>query len=253
MLSDILSLNVFHVLLVFIRLSASFILLPGFSAHYINIKSRLLLAVAITLVITPLLSPSLPAAPQQMSVLVGLIVVETFYGMFFGLVTQAIMGAMHLAGTTIGQMTGLMNAMVFDPITEQQGAMVVGALSNVILVSLFVMDLHHLMIQAMVSSYALFPVGSVPVVEDHLTSFLDLFSRSFAIGLQMSAPFVVAGIVFQVALGLMARLSPQMNVFFVAMPLQILLGLAMLWVALPGLILIFLNYFEGTLTAFVYG
>lgn len=253
MLSEILSLNVFHVLLVFVRLSAAFMLLPGFSAHYINVKSRLLLAVAITLVITPLLSPNLPAAPQQMSVLVMLIVLETFYGVFFGLITQAVMGAMHLAGTNIGQMTGLMNAMVFDPITEQQGAMVVGALSNVILVSLFVMDLHHLMIEALVATYSLFPVGSMPIADDHLTSFLDIFARSFAIGLQMSAPFVVAGIVFQVALGLMARLSPQMNVFFVAMPLQILLGLAMLWVALPGLILIFLHYFEGTLTAFVYG
>ncbi|WP_019645355.1 flagellar biosynthetic protein FliR [Novispirillum itersonii] len=253
MLSEILNLNIFHVLLVFVRLSAAFMLLPGFSAHYINMKSRLLLAVAITLIITPIVSPQLPAAPSQMSVLVLLIVLETFYGAFFGLVTQAVMGAMHLAGTSIGQMTGLMNAMVFDPITEQQGAMVVGALSNIILVSLFVMDLHHLMIQGVVASYALFPVGSTPLVEDHLVSFLDIFARSFAIGLQMSAPFIVAGILFQVALGLMARLSPQMNVFFVALPLQILLGLAMLWVALPGLILIFLRYFEGTLTAFIFG
>lgn len=253
MLSELLNLNLFHVLLVFVRLSATFMLLPGFSAHYINTKSRLLLAVAITVLVTPMLSPLLPAIPEQMSVLVTLLVLETFYGVFLGLLTQAVMASMHLAGTSIGQNTGLMNAMVFDPITEQQGAMVVGALSNIVLVSLFVMDMHHLMIKAVVASYELLPVGTTPIAGDHLTTFLDLFATSFAIGLQMSAPFIVAGIVFQSAMGLMARLSPQMNVFFVALPLQILLGLAMLWVALPGLILIFLRHFEGTLTAFIYG
>jgi len=161
------------------------------------------------------------------------------------------MAALHFAGTAIGRDTGMMNAMVFDPVTEQQGALVIGLLSNVAIVLVFISGLHHLMIQAVVASYTLFVPGTAPVVGDHLSVFVDTLQRSFDIGLRLASPFIVFALVFQGSMGVMARLAPQFNVFFVALPLQLMLGLGLLWVALPVIMLVFLGYFEDVLEGFI--
>ncbi|MFA7430750.1 MAG: flagellar biosynthetic protein FliR [Rhodospirillaceae bacterium] len=251
MLEQFLTLNTFHILLVFVRIGTAFMLLPGFSASYVSVKIRLLIALTVTLVVVPLVSPVLPEMPESAAGLVGLIVMEAFYGAFMGLTAQAAMAALHLAGSSIAHNTGLMNAMVFDPVTEQQGALVVGFLANVAIVLLFVMDMHHLVIQAVVSSYSLFMPGTAPMSSDHLGVFTDQLSQSFFMGLQLASPFIVYAIVFQSTMGVLARLAPQMNIFFVALPLQIIMGLGMLMIALPGVMMWYLAYFEDTFTRYL--
>ncbi len=251
MLEHFLTLNTFHILLVFVRMGSVFMLLPGFAASYVSVKIRLLIALTVTLVVVPLVSPVLPDLPDTAIEMVRLILLESFYGIFMGLLAQGAMAALHLAGSSIGHNTGLMNAMVFDPVTEQQGALVVGFLANVMIVLLFVMDMHHLIIQAVVSSYAVFIPGASLLPVDHLSLFTDQLSRSFFMGLQLASPFIVYAIVFQTTMGVLARLAPQMNVFFVALPLQIILGVGMLMVAMPGLMLWYLAFFEDTFTRFL--
>ncbi|MGC2856125.1 flagellar biosynthetic protein FliR [Novispirillum sp. DQ9] len=251
MLQQFLTLNTFHILLVFVRLGMVFMLIPGFSASYVSPRVRLLIALTVTLVAVPLVSPVLPPLPESAAGLVRLVVLEAFIGLFLGLLAQAAVAALHLAGTAIGQNTGLMNAMVFDPVTEQQGALVIGLLANVAIVLLFVLDMHHLIIQAIVSSYSLFIPGTAPLPSDHLAVFVDQLSQAFFMGLQLAAPFIVYGILFQVTMGIMARLSPQMNVFFVSLPLQIILGLGVLMVAMPAFLMTYLAFFEDTFTRFL--
>jgi flagellar biosynthetic protein FliR len=251
MLEQYLVQNAFQLVLVFARLGAAFMILPGLGASYVSARVRLILAIAITLVAAPLVQPILPPPPEQMASLVALILFEVFYGLFLGLLAQGVMVALHFAGTSIGRDTGLMNAMVFDPVTEQQGALVIGLLSNVAVLLIFILDIHHLFFQAVISSYTLFVPGTPPLAEDHLAMFVDIMARSFYIGFQLASPFLVFAIVFQTALGLLARVAPQMNVFFVALPAQVMMGLALLWIAIPGIIMWFLNFFEDTFRAFV--
>lgn len=251
MLQQFLTLNTFHILLVFVRLGAVFMLLPGFAASYVAGRVRLLIALTVTLVVVPVVSPVLPPLPDSAADLVRMVVLEAFYGLFMGLLAQAAVAALHLAGTAIGQNTGLMNAMVFDPVTEQQGALVIGLLANITVVLMFVLDLHHLILQAVVGSYSLFLPGSAPLPFDHMTLFVDQLSRAFFMGLQLAAPFILYGILFQATMGIMARLSPQMNVFFVSLPLQIILGLGVLMIALPALVMTYLGFFEDTFTRFL--
>jgi len=251
MLAEFLTLNAFQLVLVFARVGTAFMLLPGFSAAYVNPRLRLLLAVMVTLVVAPVLKPLLPLMPETVGALVKLVAFEATYGLFLGLVGRVLLTAIHLAGTSIGHNSGLMNAMVFDPVTEQQGALVIGLLSNIAIVSVFVMDLHHVMIEAVVASYVLFEPGTAPLAADHMAYITNVLAQSFYIGLQLAAPFLVFAVVFQATMGLMARLSPQMNVFFVALPLQVLVGLALLWVSLPAMMLWFLGYFEDTYMAFM--
>lgn len=253
MLSEFLELKAFHLFLVFSRVGAMMMTAPGLRVGYVAMHARLLLAIAVTLIMTPVLGSFLPGIPTSVGTLVQLITLEIFYGVFLGVIGQFVSASIHLAGTSIGQSSGLMNAMVFDPVTEAQGALVIGLLTTIALVSIFIMDLHHLMLQAVYHSYALFPVGQAVFVEDHVTTLLQTLAQSFFLGLSMAMPFIVFAIVFQSSMGLLSRLSPQLNVFFVVLPIQILLGLGMLWVTVPILMMWFLRHFERTLLSFGVG
>jgi flagellar biosynthetic protein FliR len=140
---------------------------------------------------------------------------------------------------------------VFDPVTEQQGALVVGLLSNVAVVLIFALDLHHLMFMALYQSYTLFTPGSAPDGGLHLTMAVDILSRSAFLALRLAAPFLMFAVIFQTTMGLMARISPQMNIFFIALPLQIFLGLAILWVSLPAIMMWFLSFYADVFRSFL--
>lgn len=251
MLEHFLTLNTFHILLVFVRLGTVFMLLPGFSAIYVPVNVRLLLALVITLVVVSLVSPALPGLPDSAAGLIALVLGEAFIGVFMGLMAQVLMAALHLAGTSMGRDMGLMNAMAQDPVTEQQGAVIIGLLSNLAIVLMFVMDMHHLVIQAVVSTYSLFPAGAAPLASDHLAMYVGTLAQAFYIGLQLAAPFIVYALVMQVTLGVISRLSPQMNVFFIALPGQIMMGLVVFMIVLPSLMLWYLNFFEDGFTRFL--
>lgn len=254
MLDDFLVKNSFHLILVFARMGAVFMIIPGFAAAYVPHQARLLIAILTSLIILPVVQPLLPPMPpDQVAELFLLFGLEITIGLFIGFLAQVIVISLHVAGTSIGYSTGLMNAMVFDPITEQQGALVIGLLSNVAIVAVFVVGMHHLILRAAVESYQLFQPGRALIPADHVRLFVDILQRAFYVGLQMAAPFFVFSILFQTSLGVMARMSPQMNVFFIAMPLQIFLGIAMIWLALPAVIRWFLMFFQDVYLLFMGG
>lgn len=228
--------------------------LPGFSATYVNRKARLAIALLLTLVVTPVVVPGLPALPDGIVRLFVLLMHEVVVGLFIGLFAQVLMAALTVAGTSIGRDVGLMNAMVFDPVTESQGAVIISFLTLIALVLLFVLDIHHLIIQALVASYGMFrPGGDTFILSDVVNVLTTGLDDAFLVGLQIASPFLVFNLVFQVGMGLLSRLSPQMNVFFIALPLQILFGLSVLAVALPAMMLVFMRFFETSFTGFLPG
>ncbi len=253
MLSEFLAANAYGIVLVFARVGAAIMYMPGISASYVSSKIRLLLAISVSVVIYPVVLSYLPPMPDTVWRLVLILIAEVFYGAYMGLLAQFAFSALHFAGTAIGRDSGLMNAMVFDPVTEQQGALVIGLLSNVAVVLIFAMDLHHVMLMALYESYSLFTPGAPPDSGAHLTMAVDVMSRSAFLALRLASPFLMFAVIFQTTMGLMARISPQMNIFFIALPLQILLGLAMLWVALPAIMLWFLGFYEDVFRAFLPG
>nr|WP_221237084.1 flagellar biosynthetic protein FliR [Roseospira goensis] len=239
--------SVFNVLLVFTRLGFAVMLLPGFGAAYVTPRVRLVVAFMLALVVAPLVEPVLPPEPESATVLVLLLVSEVLIGTFIALVVNLLFAALHLAGTSIGFASGLMNAQAFDPNTTQTSALILQLLTMMALVLIFILNLHHLMIRALVESYSLFPPGVLPPLGDFVAYGAQVLTRSFHIGWQLSAPMVIFTIVFYVGMGLMARLMPQLNVFFVSLPLKILTGLGILFVILPAVMLVFLRYFEDGL------
>jgi flagellar biosynthetic protein FliR len=247
MLQDLLALNVFHFLLVFSRLSVVFVLFPGISAGYVPVRIRLVAALMVTLVAMPLVRDKLPPQPSGAADLVWLVVEEFLIGGFLGALVQTVMSALQLAGEVISTASGLTNALVDDPVTQEQSAIVIGLLDLVAVVMIFITGAHHLLLMAAVDSYNLLKAGGPLFSGDMLSMTSSLITESFAMGVRLAAPFLVFQIVFQVTSGILARLSPQLNVFFVAMPAQIALGLAILMITLPTMMLVFLRFFDNSL------
>lgn len=228
LLGDFLAGQVWSVFLVFARVGSAFAVLPGFAEASVPARVRLLLAAAITLVIAPVVAgslPPLPPEPMRLALVAGM---ECATGLFIGLVARMMLAAAHVAGMIIGFQTSLANAFAFDPATQQQSVITAAWMSILALVVLFAADLHHVLLRALADSYDVFPAGRGVDPAEFAEAASQLVARSFALGLRMAMPFLVYAVILFVALGLMQRLMPQMQVFFVAMPLQLTIGLVLL-------------------------
>ncbi len=253
MLEEILPATVFSVLLVFARVGGALMLMPGFGEAYVPARSRLILALVISVVVSPVLLPVLPVLPTSAAVLFVLILGEIFVGVFLGALARMIMGALTTAGMALAYMSALANALVNDPAVQQQGSIAGSFLSITALLLIFVLDLHHLILAAIIDSYALFPPGDLPPVGDFSQMISRVAADSFHLGVKLATPFLVVGLLFYLGVGLLARLMPQVQIFFVVMPLQLYLGFAMFAISLPVMLGWFLGVFEDTLLSFTSG
>lgn len=243
--------NVFAWLLVFTRVGTAFITLPGVGEAFVAQRVRLLLALFVSLLLVPVLSSRLPPMPTATPALVLLIAGEAFYGAFIGLVARLIVVAVETAGMIIAMQISLSNASVFNPSMSSQGSQVGALLGMTALILLFATNLHHLLLLAVADSYTVFLPGTVPVYGDFANTYGKLMDESFAIGAQLAAPFIVMGLVFYLGLGLLSRLMPQLQIFFVAIPAQIYLGLALLGMFMSTLMLVWLTYAQTTVQGFL--
>ena len=248
---QLLALDVYQMMLVMARLGVMIMMIPGLSAPYVSTRLRLGLAMAFSVLVLPLVAPLLPPQPETVPRMFLLVAGEITVGVFIGVVLQILMGTLHVAGTIIGFTSGMANAMTFDPVSEQQSALMVGFLANIAILLLFATDLHHLVFQAAVDSYTLFVPGKPLLTEDIMRLSGDVADRGFMMGVQMATPFLLGSLIFQSGLGLMARLMLQMNVFFVALPLHLLLAFTLLTLIIPPVMMVFLTFFRDGLMVFL--
>lgn len=246
-----LSAEAFAMFLVFARVGMTVALLPGFGETYVSTRIRLLLAASITFILAPVLRPILPPEPVAVPQLLLLLIMEVGIGGFLGVLARLTLSALQTAGTVIGMQTSLSAAFAFDPSTAQQGALTASFLGAVALIAVFAADLHHLMIRALADSYTLFPPGGVLPAGDLAEVVTRIVASSFALGIRISAPFLVFGLIFFLGLGLIARLMPQMQVFFVSQPAQILIGLILFAGTLGLGVAAFLGSFEDSMAIFI--
>lgn len=251
MLEQFLAVSAFHFMLVFARLSVIFYLMPGISAGYVPTRVRLLLAMLVTLIVLPIVRDVLPPQPDTVAGLVWLLVGEVLVGAFMAGLIQIVMSALMLAGEVISTSTGLTNAFVDDITSEEQTAIVIGLMNILAVVLVFTMGLHQLMFEAMMDSYSLLRPGAPLMTGDVLTIVSQTLAQAFYMGMKLASPFLVFELLFQFSNGVLSRLSPQLNVFFVALPAQNLIGFSILMISLPTLMMVFLGFFENSLENFL--
>ena len=239
-------------LLVFARVGAMVMLLPGIGTMGVPARVRLVLALAVSFALTPTVQNLYPAqAPQSVIGLVILIGQEITAGVLVGAMAAIIMSALQVAGFLIASQIGLAYAQTIDPTQNTQGAVVGNFLTLLGTVAVFATDLHHLAIGAITGSYRMLPPGGHLPTSDMAQLVIQLVSSSFALGFQLAAPFLVFGFAVYAALGLLARLMPQLQVFFVAVPINILCGFVIMLALLGSMMTLFLNYYTNSMGLFL--
>ncbi|MBC7907454.1 MAG: flagellar type III secretion system protein FliR [Rhodospirillaceae bacterium] len=251
MLNEILTLDIYRFFMIFSRLSAALMLFPAFGGRLVSTRIRLLFALALSLLLLPVVGTQFPPLPRHVGGLILLIGSEALIGLYLGVVTQVLMSSLNIAGTFIGFQIGLTNAFSFDAVAEQQSSTLTALLANIALLAILATDMHHLMLRALADSYATFIPGQALPLDDFSETLGHLMSASFGFGIQAAAPILAFGLIFNVGLGLLSRLAPQIQVFFVGLPLQVIAGLWMLMVALPLIVMSFLRWYEAGLMPFV--
>lgn len=250
-MTEILNLEVYKFLIVFLRIGSAMMLMPGFSASYVNIRQRLSIALMISVVLIPFLTPYLPAQPDNITAIIKLSIFEITYGVFLGVTMQMMFSVLSLSGNIAGQAIGFSNVQSFDPTFQSQSIVIETFLSILALTVIFMTDLHHLMLSAVIDSYELFPVGETLPVDNFAEFLSTTLNKSFIMGFKIGSPFIAFSIIFYVGMGLVSRLMPQLNIFFLSLPLQIYLGLGLFLITIPIMILWFTKYYEEGLEQFI--
>lgn len=234
-------------MLVFARVGAMVMLLPGFGESNIPTRIKLAIALLLTLIILPLQRAAYQVDMTSMSALGVMLVHEIAIGIVLGATARVTLSALAVAGSVIAQQLGLGFVTAVDPTQGQQGVLIGNFLSILGMTLLFATDTHHLVIAALNESYRIFSPGQLMPSGDVAALATRAFATAFKIGMQLSAPFLVFGLVFNIGLGVLARLMPAMQVYFVGVPLSIMLGFLILAAVLAGMMTTYIDYLVAVL------
>ena len=251
MLEELLRLNIFAFMMIFARVGTAVSFLPGFGSSYVSQRMRLSVALAISFAAMPMIAPNLPLPPSVVPDLAIIIAGEMIIGSFIGLLARLLIATLQTTGTMIALSSAMANALIQDPISEQQSSTISGFLLTLGLILIFVADLHHLMIRAVVESYQVFLPGNLLPAGDLVHMLARGVADSFTLGIQLASPAIVVGLTYYIGLGLLGRLMPQLPVFFFGLPVQISLQIWVLMVTVSGIMLVFTERFRTAIGAFV--
>jgi flagellar biosynthetic protein FliR len=251
MLDQLLTGGLWGFMLVFARIGAAITLLPGFGEAYVSPRVRLGIALAITFIVTPLVAAQLPELPGSMWAVLVLVGTETVIGLLFGTLARLLLVGLQTAGMIVAFQTSLASAMINDPASAQQGSIIGNFFVAMGVLLIFLTNAHHMLLAGLVDSYSLFAPGALPPAGDMADIVTQVVAASFNTAMQISAPYIVIGLVFYLGLGLLARLMPQVQVFFIAIPLQLLLSFVVMLLTISASMMWFLDRFDSTMGGFL--
>jgi flagellar biosynthesis protein FliR len=234
-------------LLVFARIGTMVMLLPGLGEQNISARLRLTIALILTGVLLPLHRADYHIDPGALGPAIVLLIEEIVIGAVLGLTARLTISALEVAGSVIAQQLGLGFVTSVDPTQGEQGVILGNFLTMLGVTLFFATDMHYLVIAALNDSYTLFAPGEMPSTGDVAALVTKTVSGAFRIGIELSAPFLVFGLLFNLGLGVLSRLMPQMQVFFVALPASIMFGLLFFVLMLGSMMGLFLDYAGGVM------
>lgn len=238
----------FLFILIFARVGSILMLIPALGETVIPARMRLTFALLLSLVLYPLVTPVLPPLPENIWAMVALVLHEIAIGLVIGIIARIAVSGTQVAGAVIASASGLSVAVAADPVNGGvQGALIGAFLSMLGIALIFATDLHHVAISAIHDSYMIFKVDDPLMFGDAADAIVESVAGAFVIGVQMSAPFIVFGLVFNLGMGILSRLMPQLQVFFLAMPATVGVGLILMALLLSMMMGLYLMHFEGVL------
>lgn len=241
--------EVWRAALIFARVGAIVMLIPGLGEAYVPPRIRLSFALLLTLALTPMLT-GLPALPETTGGMFGWILRELIIGLMIGSVMRIFLSALGVAGEIVALQSTLSFAQTANPLQAQPGTTLAAFLTLLGVVLVFATNLHHLFIAGIAGSYRLITPGEPLILGDAAELAIRTVADSFALGLQLAAPVVVFGLIFNLASGLVGRVMPQFQIFFAAAPLNIILGLSVFALSLGVIGMVFIDRYRAFLQLF---
>jgi flagellar biosynthetic protein FliR len=251
LLDSLLPQQIFAFLLIFARLGALLMVFPGIGEGFVSTRFRLGLALAVSFLLTAPLAGRLPALPADGGTLFLLVGTETLVGLSIGLAARLLLTSLNVAGNVIALQTGLGFAIAVDPTQGSHGAIVSTFLVTMGILMLFITGGHAILFDGIFRSYDIFVPGSPPPVSGFLELVVRFVSSSFLLGIELSAPFLVISLVFYAGLGVVAKMMPQFQVFFISMPLSIMGGFGLLMLLIGLMMQVFLDRFVDSFSGLV--
>lgn len=236
--------------LVFSRLAAIIMLIPGIGEGFIPPRVRLALAFVMALLLFPVLGGSVPPVPDALSGVAGAVIKEIMIGLLIGGILRLFMSSLAAAGEIVSIQTTLAFSQTANPSQAQPSTTLGTFLGLIGIVLIMTTGLHHLFISAIVKSYQLFPFAKPVMVADAGQLAIQTVGASFALGLQLAAPVVVFSLIFNIATGLVGRVMPQFQIFFVASPLMVLMGLSIFALSLGVIGVVWTDRYRDLLARF---
>ncbi|MDO8378714.1 flagellar biosynthetic protein FliR [Phenylobacterium sp.] len=236
--------------LIFSRLSSLVMLMPGIGDTTVPPRIRLAFAFVMSLMLMPVVAPHLPPVPNAVGGMVTGILKEVLIGLMIGSILRIFLMSLATAGEIISIQTTLSFAQTAAPGVAPGSSTVSTFLGLIGLVLIMVTDLHHLFLAAIVKSYTLFPFTRDLPVADSATLAVQTVAGCFKLGVQLSAPVLVFSLVFNIATGLVGRVMPQFQVFFVASPLMVLFGLSIVALSLGVIGTVWMSRYRELLMIF---
>ncbi len=220
--------HAFALLMVLARVGATFALMPGLGETTIPATVKAGLILILSLLLLPAIEPALPPRPDSELGFGLLIATETVDGLWFGWLARVLTTSLPMAGQFIAEFAGLSNIVMPSPDLGGQTSAISRMFEVAVPVMILSTGLYTYPLAALAGYYRLVPPGSVAWVPDSASMTITVVGQGFSLAVQLSAPFILASVAWNVAIGLCARLVPKLQIFFVALPGQIWLSLLLL-------------------------
>ena len=242
--------QVFAAGLIFARLGAMIMVIPGLGETFVPVRVRLSFSLLLALILFPVVGSTVPPVPGDISGVAFAVIKESAIGLMIGTILRLFMSSLAATGEIISIQTTLGFAQTANP-TQAAPSTTIGTFLGLLgIVLVMATNMHHLFLSAIVRSYSIFPFTRPMPLADANALAIQTVSRSFALGLQLAAPVVAFSLIFNIATGLVGRVMPQFQIFFVASPLMILLGLSIFALSLGVIGVVWIDHYRDLVGMF---
>lgn len=241
MLESISQEYVYHFMLIVARVGAAFSNFPGVSSKYIMPRGRLVVVLSISIILFPLITPYLPKLSKSQADNFSILLLEVMIGILIGIASQIYYNVINFVGQIIAMQSGLGMATFYDPTQKSQVSLFANFITLLVLVTIFASDIHYYYIQTISDSYAKFPPGETILAGDVSKFLTRVLNDSFVLAFKLSSPYIVVSLAIMTGTGLLSRLMPNLQIFFILTPAQILIVIMTMYIVVNTMIAKIIN------------
>ncbi|WP_075292507.1 flagellar biosynthetic protein FliR [Pararhizobium arenae] len=228
----------------FCRIGGCIMVMPGFSTARVSVNIRILLAVTISMAVLPIMWDQIyPQVIGKGHTYIYLIATETVIGGVIGLIARYYVLGLQFAGTVLTMMIGFNAPPTADVLEDTPENQLTNLISFAGLILLFMLDFHHVIIESLVDSYKVMPIGVGFDAQGVLITLTNALETTFMIMIRLAGPFLIYGLLFNLAIGLVNKLAPAIPIYFISLPYLIMGGMFLLYLGIAAMLKLFADGF----------